>query len=294
MSRVIPIQSHISGTVRTTADCIVIEQQQPGSSVVLRATTLNRQIVIEDGDFAGTYEPLGFFRKDLSAEDNLDTGTTEIDAVLDPAYVTEDDIRAGRWDAAKWTMFRVNYKAPEDGVIHLGNGKLGEINWGVQRFTAELLDLMQGTKTGIGNLNSALCIHRFAASQGGPGLGNGCTLDPAPFTVTGTIDSVDSDLYGIHDSARGEADGYFSNGEMEITSGAMQGMRFPVRAFVGGFWVLFEALPYEPEEGTTYSMVRGCNKTLDACVDVFDNVLDRLASDYTQGRDAAMQVGRQS
>lgn len=289
MSRAIPVavQTHLDGTVRTLADCLTVTQRQAGSTAILRVTTLNRPLVVS-GD---TYAPLGFIRKDLTAEDNLDTGTTEVDGILDSDYLTEDDIRAGRWDGATWEWFTVNFKVPSDGVINRANGQLGEIHWGVNRFTAELLDLMQGLKTGIGNLNSALCRHKFAASEGGPGLGNGCTVDPAPHTVTGTIESVDSDFYGIHDSTRTEDDAFFSNGIMTITSGVMTGMKFPVRAYITGFWVLFEALPYDAT-GETYSLLRGCNKTLTQCVDDFDNILDRLASDYTQGRDSAIQVGR--
>ena len=288
MSRVIPIalQTHLEGSTRTLAVCLSVAQVQPGSSTVLRVTTLNRPLVVS-GD---TYAPLGLMLRDLTGEDNMDVGTTEADGILDSDYITEDDIRAGRWDAAEWEMFRVNYASPTDGRIHLGNGRLGEIRWGRVRFTAELLDMMQGLKTSIGFLTSALCIHRLGDS-GGKGRGNGCQVDLGPHTVTGTIDSVESDFYTINVSDRTEDDATFSNGILTITDGVMAGMQFGVRAYITGVIVLFNALPYDAA-GAAYSLVRGCDKTKRTCIDVFDNVENRLAFDYVQGRDAAMQVGR--
>ncbi len=293
MSRVFPValQTHLDLYSRTLADCLVVTQLAAGSTAVLRVTTLNAPVVIASGVYAGTYAPLGYLRRDMSAEDNMGVGTTEVDGILDSAYLTEDDLRAGRWDGAAWQKFRVNYVTPADGQINLGSGTLGTVTHGRLRFTAELLGIMQVVQNGIGRLNSALCIHDFAASAAGPGLGNGCTVNPATHTVTGTIDSVDSDFYGIHDAARAEADFFFSNGKMTITSGVMTGMQFEVRAYIVGFWVLFTALPYDAT-GATYSMLRGCDKTKAACT-VFGKVTtDRLASDYTQGSDAALQVAR--
>lgn len=286
--RTIPVavQTHLELSTRTMCTLVKLTRTD---GVELFASTLNRPVTY-DGD---VYQALGFLRRDLSAEDEMSVGTTEVEGILDSAAITEDDVRAGRWDAAAWEMRRINYKAPADGAIFLGSGQLGTCRIGRLRWTAELLGLMQSAQNSLGNLNSPLCIHNFGKSEGGNGLGNGCTFDLATVTDTGTADSMDSDYYGIHDAARTEPDGYYSNGTFRVMTGDMAGMEFEIRAYITGFWVLFSALPYDVT-GEDYEIVRGCNKSLRQCVDDFDNVLDRLASDYTQGADAAMAVARHS
>lgn len=284
--KVIPValQTHYELPTTTLADCIHVTRSD---GVELFATTFNKPLTI-DGD---VYQALGYIRADLSHADSMDVTTTEITSLLDAAVITEDDVRAGRWDRAAYEVFRVNWADLTMGREQLASGNLGTFSTGRLRFVAELLGLTQNVQNSIGNLNSPQCLHELGDNNAGAGRGNGCTVDLTPFTVTGTIDSMDSDYYGIHDSARAEADAYFSGGVMTITSGTMNGMRFEVRAYIVGFWVLFTAVP-DDVTGATYSMTRGCDKSLRTCVDVFNNINDRLASDFTQGNDAAVQVAR--
>lgn len=281
----VAMQTHLDSAATTLATCIYLTRID---GVELGATTFNRTLTI-DGD---TYQPLGFMRSDVTLENDMDVPTTEASGVLDAATITEDDLRAGRWDFASYTMFQVNWADLTMGRIALASGNLGVVRSGRIKFVAELLGLMQAVQASIGNLNSPQCVHELGDS-GGRGLGDGCQVNLAPHTVTGTIDSVDSDFYGVHDLSRTEADGFFSNGVMTITSGTMNGMSFEVRSYIMGFWVLFTALPYDAA-GATYTMTRGCDKSLATCRDVFNNVVNRLASDYTQGGDAALQVGRRN
>lgn len=287
--RVIPIalQTHLGLSTRTMTTLVKVTRTD---GVVLYAASLNRPVTFE----GNVYQALGFLRTDLTAEDEMSIGTTNVEGILDSATITEDDVRAGRWDAAAWEMRRINYVTPTDGAVYLGSGQLGSCTIGRLRWTAELLGLMQSVQNSLGNLNSPLCVHNFGKSEGGPGLGNGCTVDVAgspSFTQSGTASSMDSDFYGVHDGARTEPDGYYSNGIFRVTTGVMAGMEFEIRGYIVGFWILFTALPYDVT-GEDYEIVRGCDKSLRTCIDVFDNLLDRLASDYTQGGDAAMQTAR--
>lgn len=280
----VAMQAHLDGACTTLATCIAVTRTD---GVELFATTFNRTLTIDGDDYA----PLGFLRSDTTVENDMDVPSSEVTGVLDAATITEDDLRAGVWDFAAYELFQVNWADLTMGRIALASGNMGVVRSGRLKFVVELLGLMQAVQNSIGCLNSPACIHELGDNNAVAGRGNGCTVDLAPLTVTGTIDSMDSDYYGLHDSARVEADTYFSNGVMEITSGPMTGMRFEVRAYIVGFWVLFTALPYDGT-GETYSMSRGCDKSLETCRDVFNNVEDRLASDYTQGNDAAIQVGR--
>ena len=278
------MQTHLEQPATTLTVALRVERLD---GVILAVTAFDAPLTF-GGD---TYEAFGFLRTDVDTSDNMDVGSTEVTGILQSDSLTEDDLRIGRWDFASYTLVRVNWADLTIDPEILATGNLGVVRSGRLKFVAELLSLLQAAQNSIGVLNSPLCIHNFGKSEGGPGRGNGCTFDLSTVTETGTVASVDSDLYGVHDAARTEPDGHFSNGVFRIMDGDFAGMEFEIRAYIVGFWVLFTALP-ENITGAAYEIVRGCNKSLRQCVDDFDNILDRLASDYTQGGDAAVQVGR--
>jgi uncharacterized phage protein (TIGR02218 family) len=278
------MQTHLEQPTTTLTWCIRVERLD---GVVLAATAFDQPLTF-GGD---TYEPFGFLRRDIDGSSDLDVNSTEVTGILSSDALTEDDVRIGRWDFAAYSLVRVNWADLTIDPEILSTGNLGVVRTGRLRFVAELLGLVQAAQNSIGVLNSAQCIHNFGKSEGGFGRGNGCTFDLATVTDSGTVESVDSDLYGIHDSARTEADTYYSNGVFRIMDGDYAGMEFEIRAYIVGFWILFTALP-EDITGAAYEIVRGCDKSLRQCVDDFDNIADRLASDYTQGADAAIQVAR--
>ena len=297
MSRVIPIaaQTHLDQGVRTMCECLVVTQTAVGSSAILRVTTASDVVTITTGAYAGTYLPLGYVRHDWATNDAVGVPNSEVGGFLAPIYLTEEDLRIGRWKGAEWVKFTCNYNDPDAWQIHRGSGFLGQVHHGRLRFTAELVGLLQLGQNGIGNLNSPLCLHDFGKGnpRNRPELGNGCTFDLETVTDTGTVEAVDSDFYGIHDSARTEPDFYYSNGIFRIadTNSPYNGMEFEIRAYTVGFWITFTAVPADIT-GTAYEIVRGCDKTLAACL-VFGLVqTDRLASDFTQGNDAAIAVAR--
>lgn len=278
------MQTHLEQRTTTLTVCIRVERLD---GVILAATAFDLPLTF-GGD---TYEAFGFLRRDIDTSSDMDVGSTEVTGILSSDTITEDDVRIGRWDFAAYSLVRVNWSDLTIDPEILASGNLGVVRTGRLRFVAELLGLVQAMQNSIGVLNSPLCVHNFGASEGGNGRGNGCTFDLATVTDTGTVEAVDSDLYGIHDSARTEPDTYYGNGTFRITDGDYAGMEFEIRAYIVGFWILFTALP-EDVTGAAYEIVRGCNKSLRQCVDDFDNITDRLASDYTQGGDAAVQVGR--
>lgn len=288
--------SHIAQVTTTLTRCLRIQRTD---GLVLCLTAFNRSLSLDPGLGSPTgspsgevYEPFGLNRMDLQSSNNMDVGTTEC-FLIQSDSLTDDDLLLGRWDFAEYLLFEVNWADLSMGRILLQTGNLGIVRAGRLKFETELLSLMQHVENSIGNLNSAQCIANLGDSLCQVDLtGNVAGSPSVPITVTGSLTSIDSDYYGMHDTARTEADGWFSNGIMTLTSGAYSGLQFEVRAYTTGFWVLFIAIPSGVTVGTTYSMSRGCDKSRRTCIDIFDNILHRRASDWTQGNDKAMQVAR--
>jgi len=286
------MQAHIEQSTTTLTTCIRLERLR--DSVVVAATVFNRPLTI-DGD---VYSSIGFKPADLASGADLDIPTTEVIGILDSSTLTEDDLRAGLWDFASYELFQVNWADLSMGRIQLASGTLGTVRVGRLQFTAELLGLMQAVQISNGYLTSPACIHELGASRGGHGLGNGCTVDlegSPSFTRYGKIDSMDSDYYGLYDAARTEPDNTFSNGKITFLPSSpphpLDGISREVRGYEVGHFVLLEGVPYDAT-GAHYKVTFGCDKSRRMCIDVFNNIEDRLAFDYSQGNDAASQVGR--
>ncbi len=86
--------------------------------------------------------------------------------------------------------------------------------------------------------------------------------------------------------------GYFDGGLITFTSGLCDGFSQEVKAFVPGQITLHLPMPYALAAGDTYSMVAGCDKSLDTCRDRFNNVVNFRGEPYLPGIDKVLQTGR--
>lgn len=277
------MQTHLEQALTTLT--FTVKLVRPFDGLEVFASTFNRALTI-DGD---VYEPFGFGRTDLDSDDAMSVGTCELTGILDSDTITEADLVAGLWDFATWEAKYYNWGDLTMTPVHQGSGTLGVVRTGRLKFVAEVLGLMQAAQVSILNLTSPTCIHDFGDNNASPSTGNGCTFDVSTVTFAGTIAAVDANLYTITDAARTEPEGYFTNGKFRIMTGTWAGLEREVRAYDVGEWILFTSLPADLT-GEDYEIVKGCDKSLRMCVDEYDNILDRLASDYTQGNDAAFSV----
>src|SRR5688572_30431607 len=94
----------LSQDLLTLALCIKITRQD---AVVLGFTTYDRDLVISGVTYEAqvSFDPSAIHQEVTTSVDNL-----EVLGMLDSAYITEDDIRAGRYDGAKIEFFIVNYE----------------------------------------------------------------------------------------------------------------------------------------------------------------------------------------
>lgn len=185
---------------------------------------------------------------------------------LDLSFITEWDVLTRKWDGARVWLARCNWRNPSAGIEKMRRGRLGEMGVTKVSFETELLGLMQQMQQTVGRTYLAECDANLGDAR--------CKVDLAAFTVTGTVTTGGSH-FGFTDSDRTEADGWFTNGELTITSGVNKGLEMEVKAFASGSFELLEALPGLISPGDTYSVYAGCNKIRDGdCALKFNNRLN--------------------
>jgi uncharacterized phage protein (TIGR02218 family) len=206
--------------------------------------------------------------------DNLD-----IESALDSEALAASDLRDGIWDNAEVLIFLVNWAALSQGKIILKRGTIGQVELKDTIFKAELRGLTQAISQKIGELYTSSCR---------ADLGDGrCKIDLAALTIAGTVTAAE-DRYGFTDTARAEADGYWSGGLLTWTSGANAGRKIEIRSYAAGGFDLFLPMPSEIAVGDGYAVQPGCDKAFSTCCSRFDNAVNFRGEPHVPGTDAVL------
>lgn len=117
-------------------------------------------------------------------------------------------------------------------------------------------------------------------------------------TFTIDVDTSNTAIYPPYVSGGlvtplGSNSGYFDFGICTITSGDNTGISKDVASYVPGQWTLQLPFPYTLLGNETYTMVAGCDKSLNTCKVRFANVANLRGEPYLPGIDQIVQVQKQ-
>lgn len=245
-TRSIALAAHQAQETTTIARCWRFERRD---GEVYTLTDHDADVEVSGEVYAA---PQGLTPTAISQEATAAVANSEVSGFLTDVF-TEEDIRAGRWDSAFFTIFEVNYADVSQGVMILAAGNFGEFTVTRNAFKAEMRGLTQSLQKVNGRIVTKGCPWRF----GDPDT---CRVDLDPLTVTGAVTGV-TDLRTFASADRSEPDDYFGAGVVTFTSGLNEGLSSEIYSYDGaGNFVLYLPMPYLIEVGDTYSMVPGCRK----------------------------------
>ena len=274
------LAAHLAGEVTTLATCWKLTRRD---STVFGFTDHDQDIT-----FSGvTYHAAtGFTPSAISNSGFLSVDNLDVEGMLTSGSITDADIFAGLYDFAEIEIFQVNYNDLTQGSLQLKRGWLGEVSHYKQQFIAEVRGLTQRLAQTIGELYSASCRATLGDSR--------CQVNLAANTVTGTVTTPVSNLQ-ILDTARTEASATFSFGTLTFTSGANNGLSIEVKEYilnsgVNGQITFALPMPYTIAMGDSYSLTKGCDKTLATCFSRFNNVVNFRGEPLVPGLDRMLET----
>jgi uncharacterized phage protein (TIGR02218 family) len=249
----------------------------------LKVTRLDGVIVgvtdhVTTFDFGGvTYlASAGFSVSDIENSSDMSPDNLEIEGFLADPLVTEEDIYSGRWDNAAFELFEVNFRDLANGRNWIKAGNFGEVRAKTKgAFTIELRGLMQRYSRRIIELTSKECLAEFGDAR--------CGIDLALWTESATVDTVPEQYLQFTDPAHTEEADYWKGGTATFTSGdnsaagdAGTNLSMEIKSSTSaGLIALYQAMPFPIGVGDTVTLVRGCQKRLEAdCRDTYDNVVN--------------------
>jgi uncharacterized phage protein (TIGR02218 family) len=193
-------------------------------------------------------------------------------AVID---VPEEDIIAGKFDTADVEASWCSWRNPSYGKVIIFKGKIADLQFNETGFEANIMSFMKDLELNIGQVYTPSCRHQlFSAAT--PGKVGACLVNPASFTFTGSVASVQLARwkFTIAGAAAGKADGYYSNGKVTFTSGQNNGVSFVIKKQVGNVIELMLPAGRLINAGDTFSIQAGCDKTAETCKTKFSNLVN--------------------
>jgi uncharacterized phage protein (TIGR02218 family) len=275
--RTIPsaLQAKLETGCTSLCRCFIVTR---GDGVVQGFTDHDEDVVVGAVTCAaGT----GLSASEATQKLGLAADATEFSGALAADTLNEDDLAAGRYDAATVELWLVDWSEPELRVL-VAKGAIGEVKREGNAFTAEVRGLSERLAQQTGRLYATTCSADLGDAR--------CKIDlTAPaFRGDGTVAAVTATSSFTASGLAAFADGWFTGGKVTFTSGANAGASVEVKTHRNGAAVTFDlwqAMAEPIAAGDTFTVTAGCDKAFATCHDRFDNVVNFRGFPHIPGND---------
>lgn len=223
-----------------------------------------------------------------------EVGNMEIRGFASTLGITRADLFAGKFDGAAVEVWLLPWGDDYDvqPARQIGGGTIGKVTQDGQAFTMEALSASAYLKQrALLEVVTPTCRYELGETR--------CAVAVESMRVTGSVTAVDATAVDVGDltsrreftdSARDEEDGWFDEGYITWTTGDNAGSVSHVKSFVGGLFVLWEALNYVISTTDEYTAIPGCDKRAATCTAKFDNLVNFGGFPTVPGLDAVSQT----
>lgn len=266
-------QSYMGREVLGLCQCWKITRRD---GAILRFTDHDRQILFE-GEL---YYPTGGANQSATQKQTgFRSRNRDMIGVLTSAAITDDDLRAGRYQDAQVDIYLITWEDGATSEYFLHDVYwIDDITFNDGDYTATLTSVTSFLEKDVGGIITRDCRHNLGDAR--------CQVALGPFTTTGEVTAVVAQRLRVETDLTDD-DGYYNNGVLTWTSGANDGLAVEIRSSVqtDGVLLFWLRSPFDIEVGDTFSIVAGCNKLLETCRDVFDNVVNFGGYPHVPGTD---------
>lgn len=223
----------------------------------------------------------GLTGSEMTQKLGLAVDGSEISGALAADTLNEDDLAAGRYDAAGIDIWLVDWSDRTLRVL-IARGFLGEVKRDGVAFTAEVRGLSQRLAEDSGRLYTATCAADLGDAR--------CTIDltdPA-FHGSGAVLALAATSSFTASGLDTFDDGWFTAGRLTFTSGVNAGLAVEVKSHVKSASVtltLWQAMPQPIAVGDAFTVTAGCDKRFATCHDKFANVVNFRGFPHIPGND---------
>lgn len=273
------LQDHLDSRATTMAYCWKITRRD---GVVQGFTEHDNDLTFD----SVTYEAAsGFTASRFQQALNLAPDNVNASGALSSDTINEDDLADRVYDNAEITIYWVNWQDVSQRVT-IDSGNLGEVVRGETGFSAEFRSLVHRLNQRGGRIYQRSCDAVLGDSRCGVNLAS------SSFRATGSVTSADGRTLVL--SGLGSfADGFFTFGVLEFTSGPNDDLKFEVKSHAGSTVVLWEVPPGATAAGNTFILTAGCKKDSGTCQSKFNNIANFRGFPHIPGNDLLQSYPRE-
>ena len=230
-----------------------------------------------------TYEAAsGFTGSQIETGLGLAVDNLDVTGALSSLKLNEADLFAGVFDNAGVEIWQVNWADVSQALL-LRKGNLGEVTRNEFGFTAEIRGLTHHLNQLRGRLYQFTCDTRLGSPT--------CKIDlaRADWRGSGEVSAI-SDANRLYATGLDDfADGWFSFGRLEFTSGDNSGLAAEVSAHhnspAGVLLTLRQQMPSPVIAGDLFTITAGCNRHFTTCREKFSNGVNFRGFPHMPGND---------
>jgi len=238
---------------------------------VMGFTSFDKDILMDDGVIYKAFS--GMTPSAISSTSQFNVDNLDIEGFVEDDRITEADLKYGKYDYADVVIAELNWADTPyswDKVNIKRIGKLGEVKIQDGKFIAEIRGLQQQLANRVGVLYQTTCRARFGDNR--------CGVNANDFSELSSVDNIDGNIR-IYTTLTAD-NGYYNGGSIQFTSGLNTGLIYEVKSYWGNMVDLQIPANYLIAVGDTFKIIRGCNKTIRVCNDVFNNAANFRAEPY--------------
>lgn len=261
--------THLAPELLTLAFCWRLERRD---GIALGLTSHDRDMMI--AGFPYRAAP-GLVPSAFSRGIGLEVENMDLQGALSSDAISEDDLRAGRWDGAVLWLHLTQWEEPGALWLELMRGTLGTVEQKGEAFSVEL----RGPN---------MMLQRSFMPETSPGcrasLGDkACRVDLAHRRHIIRVAAVDEEIVAVDGGGLGASD--YAFGRLRWMEGANCGLTQLILANDGTSITLADIAAYPVEPGTRAIITQGCDKRLETCRGRFSNAVNFRGEPYLPGSD---------
>ncbi len=238
---------------------------------VMGFTSFDKDILMGDGI---TYKAFsGMTPSAVSSTSQFNVDNLDIEGFLEDDRITEADLKYGKYDYADVIIAELNWAdTPYNwNKVNIKRvGKLGEVKIQDGKFVAEIRGLQQELTNKTGQLYQTTCRARFGDNR--------CGVNTDDFSELSSVNGLENNLRIYADLTA--PNGYYNGGSILFTSGLNTNLVYEVKSTWGNIIDLQIPANYLIAVGDTFKIVRGCNKTIKTCTEIFNNSVNFRGEPY--------------
>jgi uncharacterized phage protein (TIGR02218 family) len=250
--------------------------------VVFRFTSHDTTIQYDGVD----YVPAGGFNSSARQRvDGLKDRNFESSGMITSDDITFDDLRAGLFRQAMVEIMLIDWMYPWAEPYETNKFWIAGLNFTGEVWMAQLEGITHKLKQNVGRVAGRKCdVHEFGDSR--------CNVPGgvAAWTETASVVAVSATKprRGFTTNFATSTNDWFKGGTLTWTSGANTGLKMGINTNVGQGVTLWIDMPYDIEEGDSFTAVVGCDRTAGTCFSKFDNIINFRGYPTVPGTDAML------